>query len=306
MGRRGLGLCGLAGALTIALAGPARTAPAARQDGGTAPTIIRKDYRWTDINAGQADRWPEASAVVHSRQPYRQFTTEIFIPVVALRAAIASFGIPRAWLTIAHQGADDLRAKLVELRAKAAPRGIVYRESARAFTADYAWMAERSREDVSTLSRGLFEAAKTAGYGDELQLLGLLASFIQALAHTSLPAHRTAPDGTEMYVGGVAMPLETLATGAGDCDSKCVLLGAILAHLKGARMILLLGGDHVFAGVRGVPRPRDRYVRIKNDRYILIELTSRWPVGRVPAESRTGLEVKKLEIIPLVGFGEGR
>jgi hypothetical protein len=225
---------------------------------------------------------------------------------VALRAAVASFGIPRAWLAIAHKGPEDFRVKLAELRAKAAPRGIVYKESAQAFTADYVWMAEHSREDVRTVARGLFEAASSAGYDDERKLIGLLASFVQALAHSSIPAYRTAADGTETYIGGVTMPLETLAMGTGDCDSKCVLLGAILTHLKGARMVLLLGGDHVFAGVRGVPRPRERYVRIKNDRYILIELTSRWPVGQVPVGARTGLEVKKLEIIPLVGLGEIR
>lgn len=306
MDRRRLVICGLALALTMSLAGPSAGAVAARQDGEPASPAIRKDYRWNDINAGPADRTPEASTIVHSRRRYLQFTTEVVIPVVALRSAVASFGIPSAWLAIAHKGPEDFRTKLAELRAKAAPRGIVYKESAQAFTADYVWMAERSREDVRTVARGLFEAARSAGYNDERKLVGLLASFVQALAHSPIPARRTGPDGAEMYVGGVTMPLETLATGAGDCDSKCVLFGAILTHLKGARMILLLGGGHVFAGVRGVPRPRDRYVRIKNDRYILIELTSRWPVGQVPAESRTGLKVKELEIIPLVGLGEGR
>ena len=305
MRRRGPCLCALAAVLAVAAAGAAPHPRGAPQDEGAALEVVRKEYRWADLNAARFRSGPEASTVAYSSQGYRQFTTEILIPVVSLKAAVASFGIPSAWMKIVHKGPEDLRLKMDELRAKAAPRGIVYKESAKAFTADYAWMAEHSREDVRTTASGLFEAAKAARYDDERKVLGLLASFVQSLAYAPQPAERAADDGTEMYIGGVTMPLEALAAGTGDCDTKCVLLGALLSHVKGARMVLLLGGTHVFAGVRGVPKPRDRYVRIKNDRYVLVELTSRWPIGQVPAENWRSLEAKKLEVIPLIGFGDG-
>lgn len=298
-------LCGLAAVLAVAAAGATPHPRGASQDEGPALEIVRKEYRWSDFNASLFRGGPGAATVADSSRGYRQFTTEILIPVMSLKAAIASFGIPSAWMKIVHKGPEDLRVKMDELRAKAAPRGVVYKESAKAFTADYAWMAERSREDVRTTASGLFEAAKAARYDDERKVLGLLASFVQSLTYAPQPANRVADDGTEMYIGGVTMPLEALATGTGDCDTKCVLLGALLSHVKGARMVLLLSGTHVFAGVRGVPRPRDRYVRIKNDRYVLIELTSRWPVGQVPAENWRSLEAKQLEVVPLIGFGDG-
>lgn len=306
MCRRRLCLCGLAAVLAVTASGAVPGAPAAPQDEGPALEIIRKEYRWADLNNARFRSGPEASAIADKSQGYRQFTTEILIPVVSLKAAIASFGIPSAWMRIVHKGPEDLRVKMTELRAKAAPHGIIYNEPVKAFGVDYAWMAEHSREDVRTTATGLFEAAKSAGYDDERKVLGLLASFVQSLAYASRTATRTAEDGTEMYVGGVAMPLEALATGTGDCDTKCVLLGSLLSHVKGARMILLRGGTHVFAAVRGVPRPRDRFVRVKNDRYVLVELTSRWPVGQVPSENWRSLEAKKLEIVPLVGFAEDR
>jgi hypothetical protein len=306
MRRRGLCLCGLAAVLAAAAAGAAAGVPAPPQDEGPALEVIRKEYRWADINNTRFHGGPDGSTIVDSSQGYRQFTMEILIPAVSLKATVASFGIPCAWMRIVHKGPEDLRVKMAELRAKAAPRGIVYKESVQAFTADYAWMAERSREDVRPVAKGLFEAAKAAEYDNERKVLGLLASFVQALAYAPQPALRKAGDGTEVFVCGVAMPLEALATGTADCDTKCVLLGSLLNHLKGARMILLLGGNHVFAGIRGVPRPRDRFVRVKNDRYVLVELTSRWPIGQVPEEDWRGLETKKLEIVPLIGFAEDR
>ncbi|MBP1660471.1 MAG: hypothetical protein H6P95_1663 [Candidatus Aminicenantes bacterium] len=303
---RGLCLCGFAAVLAAAAAGAARSAPVPPQDEGPALEIIRKEYRWADINNTRFHGGPEGSTIVDTSRGYRQFTTEILIPVVSLKAAIASFGIPSAWMRIVHKGPEDLRVKMAELRARAAPRGIIYKEPVQAFGVDYAWMAKTSREDVRTTATGLFEAARGAGYDDERKVLGLLASFVQSLAYASRTATRIADDGTEIYVGGVAMPLEALATGAGDCDTKCVLLGSLLSHVKGARMILLRGGTHVFAAVRGVPRPRDRFVRVKNDRYVLVELTSRWPIGQVPSENWRSLEARKLEIVPLIGFAEDR
>lgn len=301
--KRGV-LCGLVAGLAVsaAFSGPGSSAGKGAQSSGLPGEVIRKEYRWTDINSVGSLGEDTRVVPVGGRVLGRRFTMDLTIPAQRLAEAVGSFGIPFAWMRISHRGEEDFQHKLAELRVKAAGRGIAYKESVNAFTPDYAWMVDRSREDVSSTAAGLFAAAAAAAYESEREGLGLLSSFVQSLAHRELPAVRTAEDGTEIYAGGVSMPLEALATGTGDCDTKCVLLGSLLAHVDRAKVVLLLGGDHIFVGVLSVPRPRDRFVRIRNERYVLIELTSCWPVGQVPAENMRVLRMMKFEIIPLVGF----
>lgn len=92
------------------------------------------------------------------------------------------------------------------------------------------------------------------------------------------------------------MPLETLANGYGDCDTKSVLFGSLLSNFKGTKLILVQSRDHMFVGVKATPRPGDHYVRIRNEYYVLAELTFPWLLGHIPTENWRGLKMKKFKI----------
>ena len=109
-----------------------------------------------------------------------------------------------------------------------------------------------------------------------------MAAFVQSMAY-KIPADvRRTRSGKMIRTGGVTMPIETLYNGHGDCDTKSLLLASILANVPRQRVIFLMGNSHLFVGVRGIPRLNDHYVNIRGTKYILIEMSSRWPIGRVP------------------------
>jgi hypothetical protein len=184
---------------------------------------------------------------------------------------------------------------------RAAARGIVFDHAENAFGVDYGWILKRSRDDVKETTEKLSQTAQKAGYRKERNVVGLIASFVQTLNYEEQDSYRESADGTVKYIGGVSMPLETLANGLGDCDTKCLLYGSLLSHIKGAKMVLIRRGNHVFVGVQSVPMPRDRYIRLRNENYVLIELTSPWILGHIPGENWHSLQTKKFGAIPLTG-----
>jgi len=266
------------------------------------PGGIRKEFRWEDINSLESVKARSPRTSDGRKLLYRPFTLTIWISPQALRKAVDSFGCPESWLQHKFRNQEELRRKRADLAAKAAGRGMSYIWDSDRLEVDYRWMIRQSTADVANAADGLQEAAKRARYGDRRKVLGLHASFVQSFPHKSQPLTRCAADGTSVYVGGVTMPLETLANGFGDCDTKCVLFGSLLAHVDGAKMVLIRSGRHAFAGILGVPKPLERFVRLRNDTYVLVELTSPWPVGHIPGENWRALHSKKFEIIPLVGF----
>ncbi|HGE69290.1 TPA: hypothetical protein ENX78_00545 [Candidatus Poribacteria bacterium] len=261
--------------------------------------VVRREYRWEDINSAQVIQADQDQFIIDARVPLRNFRVELMIPRSQIIAAVRDFGIPEDWLQIKYRNEEELRIKKKILISQAAAKGITFDPNRNLFSVDYKWVISRSHNDVLDTFKKLLSIAQKADYRDTRKLLGLFASFVQSLEYKQIPVTRKNDDGKYIFVAGVTMPIETLANGFGDCDTKCLLFGSLLSHLKNTKMILVQGGNHVFAGINIVPKPGDRYVRIRNENYVLVELTSPWLLGHIPDENWRGLRMKKFEIITL-------
>jgi hypothetical protein len=102
--------------------------------------------------------------------------------------------------------------------------------------------------------------------------------------------------------GGIYPPLDTMARGKGDCDTKTALLGAILMNWDKLKMVGVGVPNHYLMAVLRNPAKGDAYVEYKGLRYILIEPAGpAWlPPGAVgPATTELLRGGKGLSIEPI-------
>ncbi|MHB2026702.1 MAG: hypothetical protein ACYCPQ_08730 [Elusimicrobiota bacterium] len=113
----------------------------------------------------------------------------------------------------------------------------------------------------------IFERIGSQRNYDSDDLIGAVTAMVQtAVRYKETPQTYNGRD-----IGGVLPPLEVLAKGWGDCDTKSGLLAAILANWPRARMVGVAAPDHYLMGVLRIPQPGDYYVQYKGLQYILIE-----------------------------------
>ncbi len=151
---------------------------------------------------------------------------------------------------------------------------------------DYEWMIRRSLEDVAPLAERLSEVATAAGATDLRSRVEVFASFVQSFRYV-MQAEGRLRDGKKR--AGVQMPVETLFTKCGDCDSLSALLVALLraGRIAASAMVLIDedDGGHAMASVAIDPRAKRDWgftVLIDGDarRFALIESTSAgWRIG---------------------------
>jgi hypothetical protein len=258
-----------------------------------------RHYAWEDINSRKVLAIEGDREIVDARVPALRFELEVVIDPLRLRKAIESYGIPETWMRYSYRSEDEKRQKEKEQALRCAARGIARGRMPNSLEPDYCWVVENSREDVREAAVRLRDVGRRAGYDDFSRFVELLASFVQSLQYRVPPDVRRGPDGTPIQTCGLTMPLETLFNGHGDCDTKSVLFASLMTDLADTRLILVRGANHIFAGVRAQPRPLERYVRLRGENYVLIELTSPWRVGHIPMENWHAVELKQMEIIPL-------
>lgn len=261
-------------------------------------TTIRH-FAWEDVNSWKVLRMEGDREVVDAGCPALRFALEIIIDPFRLRKAVESFGIPESWMQYSYRTEEERRQKEKEQSVRCAARGIALQRLSNTLEVDYSWVVQNSREDVREAMVKLMDVGRQAGYKDFLRLVELIASFVQSMEYRVQPGIRLGQDGTRMQTFGLTMPLETLYNGYGDCDTKCVLFASLLANLVDMRLILVRGANHVFAGVRAEPRPSERYVRLRGENFVLVELTTPWRLGHIPQENWHALQLKQMEIIPL-------
>lgn len=267
---------------------------------GTLPgTATTRHYAWEDVNTRGLVRLEGDREIYDAGRPARRFALELVIDPHRLLRAVESYGIPESWLRYSYRTEEEKRQKEKEQVLRCAARGIMRGRTASTLEPDYLWVLENSREDVRQAALRLRDAGREAGYDDFSKFVELLASFVQSLEYRVPPETRRGRDGTVIQTFGLTMPLETLFNGHGDCDTKSVLFATLLTDLADTRLILVRGANHMFAGVRAQPRPLERYVRLRGENYVLIELTHPWRVGHIPNETWHAVELKQVEIIPL-------
>lgn len=230
--------------------------------------------------------------------------TKVKIDDARKDAAIASFGAPHIWkkrVNIESKGDWDKAKKLVAMRKKLGKRGMKYSILEDFPQPNYRWMVAQSRNDLKPLARDLSQIGKSEGLLTRRDYIRLFASFVQHMRYEIPELNYEHKEYGMVYTSGVWMPLESLYRGCGDCDTKSVLFASLLANTANSHVVFMLGEGHAFVGVRGVPRRGDRFVNLRGAKYILIELTYPWPLGRIATESWHHTQRGVLEVVKVVG-----
>jgi len=249
-----------------------------RRKAALADPVVR--YRWPDPHALQIKKWVGDQAT-GTKIKLRPLRTHITINRRRLNEAIESYGLPTDW---------DLSEQWV--RADAALRGIKISKvktgkslPALMIEPDYLWIVKHSKNDVKSITRKLNQVAKKAEYETHREWLSVFTSFCQGIRYATPNATRTSPTHGIVKTVGVSMPIETLYKKKGDCDTKSLLFAAMMANIPGQNVVLFVGEkgfDHVYVGVRQPARPRDHVIKLQGAKYVLIEMTEPWPIGRIP------------------------
>lgn len=262
-------------------------------------TTTARHYFWEDVNSPEILRVEGDREIVDASRPALRFTLEVFIDPIRLRRAVESYGVPESWLTYRYRTEDEKRQRERDMIARCAPHGVARGRKADSLEPDYCWVVQVSRDDVREAAARLKEVGRRAGYNDFPRFVGLLASFVQSLEYRLPPDVRRGRDGVPIQTFGLTMPIETLYNGHGDCDTKSALFASLLLGLAETRLILVRGENHLFAGVRMQPRPYERFIRLRGEDYVLVELTHPWRLGHIPNENWHAVRLKQMEVLPL-------
>ena len=255
--------------------------------------VILVKYRWADPHHSGIVKWEGDTAYLDPKAEERLLDVTLRIDPERLEAAKESFGVGKAWLE-GGPGAADPAGWI----AQAARRGIVvkFEEGRKIVSVDHPWVVRHSTADAKPAAEALTHLWKVKAYSTKRELLAVMASFCQWMEYKTPSSERTNAAGETVITTGVTMPLETLDKGEGDCDTKSLLFASILANVPDQHLVFLTGQGHLFVGVRAVPRKGDHFVEIQGARYLLIEMTSPWPIGRVPGKQMTGWEEKSFRV----------
>lgn len=107
-----------------------------------------------------------------------------------------------------------------------------------------------------------------------------------------------------MFVSGLMPMTEIFKTGWSDCDSKSVLMAAILAHhpVLHNKLAIIEVPEHALLGVEAIPRPYEDHVSYLGKKYIYAE-----PVGsiRSPFGKTNSPYTRSIKVHPIKVFYEG-
>jgi len=133
-------------------------------------------------------------------------------------------------------------------------------------TADLPGIARRNVKELRPIAQSLGSIAEKNGY-DSGEIIGAALSLVQtAFRYEVVPM---VIDGRQ--TGGVYPPLETLAKGKGDCDTKSALLAALLLNWNKVKLVGIGVPDHYLMGVLRNPAKGDAFVEYQGLRYVLME-----------------------------------
>lgn len=286
------------------------------------PHRVRYAWSWED-HSSRIIRFEGDRAVIDRKKAPTSYEIEVPIDVALAEDLELHFGFPRQALAFwyrspeellerldAQQYAleacgmrfvpDDVTASTLSMpKSKSGTREQVEVEGSDRRTGsigpDYQQLLDHSREGLRPIAEAILKKAKAAGAKDRRSQLAALASFVQHLPY-EIPAKL--PDGKER--AGLRTPMATLIWG-GDCDSKSLLLAGLVrsVNLCDATLVhvdRVPGGaprpsgsqaddsvGHMIAGFDVTARPEDFTIDQGRQRYVLVETTSDWRIGRISA-----------------------
>jgi len=212
------------------------------------------------------------------------------------------YGVPEEWLeTLAWEARlPGPSARFREIAGQAARRGVLAKVDGYTVHVepDYRWIIDESHGDVEAVARGVRGILTERGHATQRDLHRVAASLVQCIPYAVPELTRTHRSDGVIANLGIATPIEVLHNYWGDCDSKSLLFAALLEDCaEDQKVIFLRGVDHLFVGVRSVPRRGDHFVTVQGTPYVLIEMTFPWPVGHLPADLWTAVQGRQFAVI---------
>jgi len=108
------------------------------------------------------------------------------------------------------------------------------------------------------------------------------------------------------YIGGLLTPLEALAKGYGDCDTKALLYACLVDDGRGPEVILLRGPGHMVAAVECRDQAGGYTVRAFGKSFQVCECSSGiWPPGRISTDIHRDIGAGRYAPVRLRGGGGG-
>ena len=139
-------------------------------------------------------------------------------------------------------------------------------------------IARRNVKNLHPVAMSFAEIAKDKGYDPET-----LVSAIVSLVQTSIQYESVPLEIEGRKSGGLYPPMEAMARGRGDCDTKTALLASILLSWDKVRTIGVAIPQHYLMGILHSPAKGDAFIEYKGLTYVLVEATGpAWlPAGSV-------------------------
>jgi hypothetical protein len=135
-----------------------------------------------------------------------------------------------------------------------------------ALVADIPAIARRNVKELHPFAQALGGRGGKQGY-DSSEIIGAALSLVQtAFLYENVPM---LVNGRQ--TGGIYPPLETVALGKGDCDTKSALLAAILMNWSKLKLVGVGVPDHYLMAVLRNPAKGDAFVEYGGLRYVLME-----------------------------------
>jgi hypothetical protein len=242
-----------------------------------------------------------------------------------LRAAQAEFGIAREKMTLTVPGYEfrgtyrtpEEKARL-EREAEEAKRR--WEQDAERLRQEHEAAIQRAGfllrgdaliPDLARLHR--LNVPRVRGLAQQLRALAqanaardrgaaeLMLSFVQELPYRVPPAERGG-----LFTGELLTPLEVLAEGWGDCDSKSLLFATLVSGATRLAVILLRGSSHMLAGfaagtgLEGEPRGEEQAVTFGGRSCLLCEVSAGvWPPGHVDEKIESAVRAGEYGVVSL-------
>jgi hypothetical protein len=250
------------------------------------PPPAARSFNWSNNNVRQVLDFTDDDRIRFADQPGEaRFSFSMQIPEALVQQAITEFGVAEPDLSFSYAAGAMEQAMAAHAR-RLATRGL--RLAQGVVQPDYEWIVHRSRTHLAPVAQKLVRMAAEQGLHSQRDLAGVFASFCQsAIAYSLVPNSRSLGGSGAWFTGGITMPIEALATGRGDCDTKCALFASLASHVPSLEVLLLGVPEHMFAAVAVEPKSRDALILHGGRQFVAVELTSSFPLGLIPRNSRS-------------------
>jgi hypothetical protein len=127
-------------------------------------------------------------------------------------------------------------------------------------------IVRRNVRKTRGVALSLNASGEKRGYDSDSIIAAALAFIQTAVQYENVPQ-----DVKGRQTGGIYPPLETLASGKGDCDTKTALLAAILLNWNRVKIVGVGVPGHYLMGILRNPAKGDAFVEYQGGKYVLVE-----------------------------------